>query len=82
MSTSDKLTTKMKIKESEMKLYELTVLEDELKSLRKSSKVYRQQENSNLFFLDDQVHVKSETKRKMEMLKKEIELASQRDTGD
>ena len=44
---------------------ELLVLESELISLKQSAKVYRQQPNSCLFFLDNQTNVLMEMKKEL-----------------
>ncbi|XP_067125564.1 ASNSD1 upstream open reading frame protein-like [Centruroides vittatus] len=43
-------------------LEELNVLNSELKNLKKTARVYRQQPNSHIFFLDDISNVKCKTK--------------------
>ncbi|XP_023213763.1 ASNSD1 upstream open reading frame protein-like [Centruroides sculpturatus] len=45
-------------------LEELNVLNSELKNLKKTARVYRQQPNSHIFFLDDISNVKCKTKGK------------------
>nr|XP_028606195.1 ASNSD1 upstream open reading frame protein-like isoform X3 [Podarcis muralis]XP_028606205.1 ASNSD1 upstream open reading frame protein-like isoform X3 [Podarcis muralis] len=67
-------------KAEEMKLYdkeelnrkikEQKVVVDEVSNLKKNRKVYRQQPNSNIFFLADRTQTLSECKNTLDELKK------------
>ncbi|XP_060137313.1 ASNSD1 upstream open reading frame protein isoform X3 [Zootoca vivipara] len=67
-------------KAEEMKLYEKEelnrkikeqkVVVDEVSNLKKNRKVYRQQPNSNIFFLADRTQTLSECKNTLDELKK------------
>ncbi|XP_030845940.1 ASNSD1 upstream open reading frame protein-like [Strongylocentrotus purpuratus] len=49
---------------------ELRVLQSELSSLKKNAKVYKQQQNSQVFFLTDKAHCQSQCKNQIETLEK------------
>ena len=57
------------VKQREMK--ELEVLQGELKNLKPGRKVYKQQPNSDVFFLADKNQVFSEAKRTLDSIQKE-----------
>ncbi|XP_033762535.1 ASNSD1 upstream open reading frame protein-like [Pecten maximus] len=59
-----KLQLQHQIKEKE-------VLQSELSTLKKEAKVYKQQQNSNVFFLANKDNVFSECKRTLDNLAKE-----------
>ncbi|XP_065606477.1 ASNSD1 upstream open reading frame protein [Cyrtonyx montezumae] len=52
------------------KIKEQKVVVDELSNLKKNRKVYRQQPNSNIFFLADRTETLSQCKNKLDELKK------------
>ncbi|KAG7503306.1 hypothetical protein JOB18_035842 [Solea senegalensis] len=52
---------------------EQKVVVDELSNLKKSRKVYTQQRNSNIFFLADRGQTLSSSKKKLDILKKELQ---------
>nr|XP_016853505.1 PREDICTED: asparagine synthetase domain-containing protein 1 isoform X2 [Anolis carolinensis] len=52
------------------KIKEQKVIVDELSNLKKNRKVYRQQQNSNIFFLADRTQTLSECKNTLDELKK------------
>lgn len=52
---------------------EQKVVVDELSNLKKNRKVYRQQQNSNIFFLADRTELLSESKNILDELKKEYQ---------
>ncbi|KYO33718.1 hypothetical protein Y1Q_0008844 [Alligator mississippiensis] len=49
---------------------EQKIVVDELSNLKKNRKVYRQQPNSNIFFLADRTETLSQCKNKLDELKK------------
>lgn len=55
------------------KIKEQKVVVDELSNLKKNRKVYRQQQNSNIFFLADRTEMLSESKNVLDELKKEYQ---------
>ncbi|XP_024419553.2 ASNSD1 upstream open reading frame protein [Desmodus rotundus] len=55
------------------KIKEQKVVVDELSNLKKNRKVYRQQQNSNIFFLADRTEMLSESKNILDELKKEYQ---------
>ncbi|XP_062944616.1 ASNSD1 upstream open reading frame protein [Cynocephalus volans] len=65
-STPDKESLSSKIKEQK-------IVVDELSNLKKNRKVYRQQQNSNIFFLADRTEMLSESKNILDELKKEYQ---------
>ncbi|XP_075392489.1 ASNSD1 upstream open reading frame protein-like [Tenrec ecaudatus] len=52
---------------------EQKVVVDELSNLKKNRKVYKQQQNSNIFFLADRTEMLSESKNTLDELKKEYQ---------
>uniref|UniRef100_A0A8C0NAE8 Uncharacterized protein n=2 Tax=Canis lupus familiaris TaxID=9615 RepID=A0A8C0NAE8_CANLF len=52
---------------------EQKIVVDELSNLKKNRKVYRQQQNSNIFFLADRTEMLSENKNILDELKKEYQ---------
>lgn len=52
------------------KIKEQKVVLDELSNLKKNRKVYKQQPNSNIFFLADRTQMLSECKNTLDKLKK------------
>lgn len=52
------------------KIKEQKVVLDELSNLKKNRKVYKQQPNSNIFFLADRTQMLSECKHTLDKLKK------------
>ncbi|KYO33717.1 hypothetical protein Y1Q_0008844 [Alligator mississippiensis] len=52
------------------KIKEQKIVVDELSNLKKNRKVYRQQPNSNIFFLADRTETLSQCKNKLDELKK------------
>uniref|UniRef100_A0A5F8HBI7 ASNSD1 upstream reading frame n=1 Tax=Monodelphis domestica TaxID=13616 RepID=A0A5F8HBI7_MONDO len=52
------------------KIKEQKVVVDELSNLKKNRKVYKQQPNSNIFFLSDRTEMLSESKNTLDELKK------------
>ncbi|XP_005889597.2 ASNSD1 upstream open reading frame protein [Bos mutus] len=55
------------------KIKEQKVVVDELSNLKKNRKVYRQQQNSNIFFLADRTEMLSESKNTLDELRKEYQ---------
>ncbi|XP_036110865.1 ASNSD1 upstream open reading frame protein [Molossus molossus] len=55
------------------KIKEQKIVVDELSNLKKNRKVYRQQQNSNIFFLADRTEMLSESKNTLDELKKEYQ---------
>uniref|UniRef100_A0A8C6DAU7 ASNSD1 upstream open reading frame n=1 Tax=Moschus moschiferus TaxID=68415 RepID=A0A8C6DAU7_MOSMO len=55
------------------KIKEQKVVVDELSNLKKNRKVYRQQQNSNIFFLADRTEMLSESKNILDELRKEYQ---------
>ncbi|XP_037379590.1 ASNSD1 upstream open reading frame protein isoform X2 [Talpa occidentalis] len=55
------------------KIKEQKIVVDELSNLKKNRKVYRQQQNSNIFFLADRTEMLSESKNILDELKKEYQ---------
>ncbi|KAM4868648.1 ASDURF protein [Urocitellus parryii] len=55
------------------KIKEQKIVVDELSNLKKNRKVYRQQQNSNIFFLADRTEMLSENKNILDELKKEYQ---------
>ncbi|KAM6174700.1 ASDURF protein [Erethizon dorsatum] len=55
------------------KIKEQKIVVDELSNLKKNRKVYRQQQNSNIFFLADRTEMLSESKNVLDELKKEYQ---------
>lgn len=55
------------------KIKEQKVVVDELSNLKKNRRVYRQQQNSNIFFLADRTEMLSESKNILDELKKEYQ---------
>ncbi|XP_028925465.1 ASNSD1 upstream open reading frame protein [Ornithorhynchus anatinus] len=52
------------------RIKEQKIVVDELSNLKKTRKVYKQQPNSNIFFLADRVEMLSESKNTLDELKK------------
>lgn len=61
-----------------IEIQETEVLLSELHSLKKNAKVYKQQPNSNIFFLHDITKAKSETKEDLARTKAELENLSKK----
>uniref|UniRef100_A0A8C3WF09 ASNSD1 upstream open reading frame n=1 Tax=Catagonus wagneri TaxID=51154 RepID=A0A8C3WF09_9CETA len=57
------------------KIKEQKIVVDELSNLKKNRKVYRQQQNSNIFFLADRTEMLSESKNILDELRKEYQEA-------
>ncbi|KAM9663945.1 ASDURF protein [Trichechus inunguis] len=55
------------------KMKEQKIVVDELSNLKKNRKVYKQQQNSNIFFLSDRTEMLSESKNTLDELKKEYQ---------
>lgn len=55
------------------KIKEQKILVDELSNLKKNRKVYKQQQNSNVFFLADRTKMFSESKNTLDELRKEYQ---------
>ncbi|XP_032716143.1 ASNSD1 upstream open reading frame protein [Lutra lutra] len=55
------------------RIKEQKIVVDELSNLKKNRKVYRQQQNSNIFFLADRTEMLSESKNILDELKKEYQ---------
>ena len=55
------------------KIKEQKIIVDELSNLKKNRKVYKQQQNSNIFFLEDRTKIFSESKNTLDELKKEYQ---------
>ncbi|XP_072669301.1 ASNSD1 upstream open reading frame protein [Canis lupus baileyi] len=55
------------------RIKEQKIVVDELSNLKKNRKVYRQQQNSNIFFLADRTEMLSENKNILDELKKEYQ---------
>ena len=62
-----------KIKDTEVRIQELTVLQNELSSLKNSASVYKQQRNSNILFKCNKPEVFVDTKRELTSLQREYE---------
>ena len=59
------------LKQTEARIQELTVLQNELSSLKKNASVYKQQRNSNIMFKCSKPEVLSETKKELNSLQNE-----------
>lgn len=57
------------------KIKEQKVVVEELSNLKKNRKVYRQQPNSNIFFLGDRAEIFSESKNVLDNLRKQYQEA-------
>ncbi|XP_032756960.1 ASNSD1 upstream open reading frame protein [Rattus rattus] len=55
------------------KIKEQKVIVDELSNLKKNRKVYKQQQNSNIFFLEERTKMLSESKNKLDELRKDYQ---------
>uniref|UniRef100_A0A8C8YMJ4 ASNSD1 upstream open reading frame n=1 Tax=Prolemur simus TaxID=1328070 RepID=A0A8C8YMJ4_PROSS len=55
------------------KIKEQKIVVDELSNLKKNRKVYKQQQNSNIFFLADRTEMLSQSKNTLDELKKEFQ---------
>lgn len=55
------------------RIKEQKIVVDELSNLKKNRKVYRQQQNSNIFFLADRTEMLSESKNVLDELRKEYQ---------
>ncbi|XP_058911260.1 ASNSD1 upstream open reading frame protein [Kogia breviceps] len=55
------------------KIKEQKIVVDELSNLKKNRKVYRQQQNSDIFFLADRTEMLSESKNILDELRKEYQ---------
>lgn len=55
------------------KIKEQKIVVDELSNLKKNRRVYKQQQNSNIFFLADRAELLSESKNVLDELKKEYQ---------
>ncbi|CAH6791600.1 Gm50478 [Phodopus roborovskii] len=62
------------------KIKEQKILVDELSNLKKNRKVYRQQQNSNIFFLADRTKMFSESKNALDKLRKEYQALENSET--
>ncbi|XP_069851732.1 ASNSD1 upstream open reading frame protein [Dipodomys merriami] len=69
--SSDRSTAQKEDLSSRIKEQKIVV--DELSNLKKNRKVYRQQQNSNIFFLADRTEMLSERKNILDELKKEYQ---------
>ncbi|EPQ07819.1 hypothetical protein D623_10008797 [Myotis brandtii] len=56
-----------------IQIKEQKIVVDELSNLKKNRTVYRQQQNSNIFFLADRTELLSESKNILDELKKEYQ---------
>ncbi|XP_026644683.1 ASNSD1 upstream open reading frame protein [Microtus ochrogaster] len=56
------------------------IIVDELSNLKKNRKVYRQQQNSNIFFLEDRTNMLSESKNTLDELRKEYQALENSET--
>ncbi|CAH1237937.1 ASNSD1 upstream open reading frame protein-like [Branchiostoma floridae] len=59
--------------EVERQMNEQTVLEIELRTVKQDKRVYKQQQNSNVFFREDKTKLLSECKKTMDELRKEYQ---------
>ena len=66
--------------ETEARIQELTVLQNELSSLQKNASVYRQQRNSNIMFKCNKPQVLSETKKELNSLDNQRKRFSKQDS--
>ncbi|XP_052048255.1 ASNSD1 upstream open reading frame protein isoform X1 [Apodemus sylvaticus] len=64
------------------KIKEQKVLVDELSNLKKNRKVYKQQQNSNIFFLEDRTKMFSESKNTLDELRKEYQALEKSETTE
>ncbi|XP_023363396.1 ASNSD1 upstream open reading frame protein [Otolemur garnettii] len=55
------------------RIKEQKIVVDELSNLKKNRKVYKQQQNSNIFFLADRTEMLSQSKNLLDELKKEYQ---------
>ncbi|XP_050015279.1 ASNSD1 upstream open reading frame protein [Alexandromys fortis] len=62
------------------KIKEQKIIVDELSNLKKNRKVYRQQQNSNIFFLDDRADMLSESINTLDELIKEYQALENSET--
>ncbi|XP_057614602.1 ASNSD1 upstream open reading frame protein [Chionomys nivalis] len=62
------------------KIKEQKIIVDELSNLKKNRKVYRQQQNSNIFFLEDRTNMLSESKNTLDELRKEYQALENSET--
>ena len=61
---------------------ELKVIQSELKSVKKGAKVYKQQQNSNIFFQDDAAKVFAAAKKELDGLIMDYEDVVREETDD
>ncbi|XP_034353187.1 ASDURF protein [Arvicanthis niloticus] len=64
------------------KIKEQKIIVDELSNLKKNRKVYKQQQNSNIFFLEDRTKMFSESKKTLDELKKEYQALENSETSE
>ncbi|XP_066543824.1 ASDURF protein [Amia ocellicauda] len=70
----DQINGKAKQKEElNKKMKEQKVVIDELSNLKKNRKVYVQQQNSNIFFLEDKSETLATCKKSLDHMKKEYQ---------
>ncbi|XP_036029701.1 ASNSD1 upstream open reading frame protein [Onychomys torridus] len=62
------------------KIKEQKILVDELSNLKKNRKVYKQQPNSNIFFLADRTKMFSESKNTLDELRREYQALENSET--
>ncbi|XP_031213597.1 ASNSD1 upstream open reading frame protein-like, partial [Mastomys coucha] len=62
------------------KIKEQKIIVDELSNLKKNWRVYKQQQNSNIFFPEDQTKMFSESTNTLDELKKEYQALENSDT--
>ncbi|XP_031223265.1 ASNSD1 upstream open reading frame protein [Mastomys coucha] len=62
------------------KIKEQKIIVDELSNLKKNRRVYKQQQNSNIFFLEDRTKMFSESKNALDELKKEYQALENSET--
>lgn len=62
------------------KIKEQKITVDELSNLKKNRKVYKQQQNSNIFFLEERTKMLSESKNKLDELRKDYQALENSET--
>uniref|UniRef100_A0A8I6GL92 Uncharacterized protein n=1 Tax=Rattus norvegicus TaxID=10116 RepID=A0A8I6GL92_RAT len=62
------------------KITEQKIIVDELSNLKKNRKVYKQQQNSHIFFLEDRIKMFSESKNTLDKLRKDYQALENSET--
>lgn len=82
MSTTNHSLETAKKQQIERRIHELKVLQSEMSSLKKGKKVYQQQPNSRVLFMQDAPRVFSNAKKELDDLIMEYEACSKDEAAE